>query len=143
MTGAAYIVFFYSLFALLATIVNIGSQAAFIAIYSQSYAIEISILVGTALGLLVKYILDKTYIFRFKTENLSHDGQLFFLYTVMGIATTILFWGVEYLFYVIFKTDIMRYVGGCIGLAIGYMAKYQLDKRFVFMKATTQSTYYE
>ena len=26
----------------------------------------------------------------------------------------------------------MRYVGGVIGLAIGYWAKYRLDKRFVF-----------
>jgi hypothetical protein len=26
----------------------------------------------------------------------------------------------------------MRYVGGCIGLAIGYVIKYRLDKRYVF-----------
>jgi len=26
----------------------------------------------------------------------------------------------------------MRYVGGVIGLAIGYYVKYQLDKRYVF-----------
>jgi hypothetical protein len=26
----------------------------------------------------------------------------------------------------------MRYLGGVIGLTIGYLAKYHLDKRFVF-----------
>jgi hypothetical protein len=27
----------------------------------------------------------------------------------------------------------MRYLGGVIGLAIGYLTKYHLDKRFVFI----------
>ncbi|HMU91334.1 MAG TPA: GtrA family protein, partial [Pseudomonadales bacterium] len=31
-----------------------------------------------------------------------------------------------------FATKEMRYLGGIIGLAIGYLAKYHLDKRYVF-----------
>jgi hypothetical protein len=27
----------------------------------------------------------------------------------------------------------MRYIGGVLGLSIGYYIKYQLDKRFVFV----------
>ena len=32
----------------------------------------------------------------------------------------------------IFETKEMRYLGGVIGLAIGYLTKYHLDKRYVF-----------
>ncbi|MEL7013152.1 MAG: GtrA family protein, partial [Pseudomonadota bacterium] len=30
------------------------------------------------------------------------------------------------------RTDLMRELGAVIGLTIGYVTKYQLDKRFVF-----------
>ena len=32
----------------------------------------------------------------------------------------------------VFETKEMRYLGGVLGLAIGYLAKYHLDKRYVF-----------
>ena len=32
----------------------------------------------------------------------------------------------------IWQTDLMRELGAVIGLAIGYVVKFQLDKRFVF-----------
>lgn len=54
------------------------------------------------------------------------------LYTVMGIFTTIIFLAFEFGFHAIFETKEMRYVGGVIGLMIGYICKYYLDKRFVF-----------
>ena len=43
-----------------------------------------------------------------------------------------IFWGLEFGFNWVFHTKEMRYLGGIIGLAIGYLIKYQLDKRFVF-----------
>jgi hypothetical protein len=39
---------------------------------------------------------------------------------------------VEFGFDYLFKTTEARYIGACIGLAIGYIIKYRLDKRFVF-----------
>jgi hypothetical protein len=50
----------------------------------------------------------------------------------MGLATTFIFWGFEFGFQHLFETKEMRYLGGIIGLAIGYLTKYQLDKRYVF-----------
>jgi hypothetical protein len=50
----------------------------------------------------------------------------------MGLATTVIFWGFEFGFHHIFETKEMRYLGGVIGLAIGYVTKYHLDKRYVF-----------
>ena len=32
-----------------------------------------------------------------------------------------------------FASDLMRYVGGVIGLSIGLYVKYQLDKKYVFV----------
>lgn len=134
MSAATRLALLYSLFAAIATVVNIGVQMLCIALYSGAYAVEISILVGTACGLPVKYVLEKRYIFVFRTDNLAHDGRLFVVYTIMGVFTTLLFWGVEYAFHLIFATDLMRYVGGVTGLCIGYAVKYQLDKRYVFVK---------
>jgi putative flippase GtrA len=123
----------YALFAAIATLANIGSQALTVAVYHGPYAIPLSVFVGTGVGLLLKYVLDKRYIFRFKSTGLGHDGRLFVLYTLMGLVTTAIFWGAEYAFYAFFGTAQMRYVGGTIGLAIGYFSKYRLDKRYVFV----------
>ena len=122
----------YALLAAIATATNIGAQAGFLLIYAGAYAIALSIMVGTGIGLIVKYVLDKHYIFRFKAENATHDGKIFILYASTGVLTTAVFWGFELSFYSLFGTDQMRYLGGVIGLAIGYVIKYELDKRFVF-----------
>ena len=122
----------YTAFAIVATFCNILAQDICSYIYSGPFYILISIIVGTGVGLVIKYILDKKYIFKYKTQNAQHDGKVFMLYTLMGIFTTIIFWGFEFGFHAIFATKEMRYVGGVIGLMIGYICKYYLDKRFVF-----------
>jgi len=120
------------MFALIATVSNIGAQVLVVRSYSGAFDIPTSVLVGTGVGLAVKYFLDKRYIFRFRTRNFAHDTQTFALYTVMGLATTFIFWGFELGFHHFFETTEMRYFGGTIGLVIGYLAKYQLDKHYVF-----------
>ncbi len=122
----------YAIFALIATAANIGAQDLVIRTYSGAFDIPASVIVGTGVGLVVKYILDKRYIFRFRARGVAHDTQTFALYTVMGLATTVIFWGFEFGFHHIFETKEMRYLGGVIGLAIGYVTKYYLDKRYVF-----------
>ena len=122
----------YAIFALIATAANIGAQDLVIRTYSGAFDILASVIVGTGVGLVVKYILDKLYIFRFQARSVAHDTQTFALYTVMGLATTVIFWGFEFGFHHIFETKEMRYLGGVIGLAIGYLTKYHLDKRYVF-----------
>ena len=122
----------YAIFALIATAANIGAQDLVIRTYSGAFDILASVVVGTGVGLVVKYILDKRYIFRFRARSVAHDTQTFALYTVMGLATTVVFWGFEFGFHHIFETKEMRYLGGVIGLTIGYLTKYHLDKRYVF-----------
>lgn len=124
----------YTAFAMVATFCNIIAQDISSYIYVGNFYIFISIFVGTGVGLIVKYILDKKYIFKYKTHNTKHDGKVFMLCTIMGIFTTIIFWGFEFGFHAAFGTKEMRYVGGIIGLMIGYICKYYLDKHFVFRK---------
>jgi putative flippase GtrA len=132
MSRAARIALLYTLFAAISTVANIGAQDLLLRVAHFDYAVALSVLFGTGVGLVVKYVLDKRYIFAFQTRDLGHDGRLFVLYTLMGVVTTAIFWGFEFGFDALFGTREMRYLGGVIGLALGYLAKYRLDKRFVF-----------
>ncbi|MEO0564820.1 MAG: GtrA family protein, partial [Chloroflexota bacterium] len=81
---------------------------------------------------IIKYVLDKRWIFHDTATGVKTHGQKFFLYTAMGLITTAIFWGIEAAFWLIWYTDIMRELGAVIGLSIGYVVKYELDRRFVF-----------
>lgn len=132
MLASAKLAIKYAIFALIATAANIGAQDLVIRIYFGTAHILVSIIVGTGAGLVVKYILDKRYIFRFHTRSIAQNTQTFILYSVMGVVTTAVFWGFEFGFHHIFQTKEMRYLGGIIGLVGGYLIKYHLDKRYVF-----------
>lgn len=123
----------YALFALIATIGNILTQDIYIYLDSGQFSLYSSILLGTIVGLLIKYFLDKKYVFKYETASKKRNAQMFFLYSVMGIFTTLIFWGVELAFHYIFATKEMRYFGGVLGLIIGYIVKYNLDQRYVFI----------
>lgn len=124
----------YAMLALLSIAANIGTQDVVVHLYHGSFAVVLSVFMGTGVGLVVKYVLDKRYIFGFKADNVAHDGRIFVLYTLMGVFTTSIFWGFEFAFHHVFATDGMRYLGGVMGLVIGYFLKYELDKRYVFRR---------
>lgn len=128
----------YLLFAAIATAVNIGTQWLVVRTFPwPALSMYAAIAAGTLTGLVVKYVLDKKWIFRFVTKGNLHGSRTFVLYTVMGGVTTLIFWGSELVFELLFRTEAMRYVGAVIGLSIGYVAKYRLDKRFVFINGAT------
>ena len=123
----------YAFLALIAMATNIGTQDLTTRIYGGAFHIPVSMIAGTAVGLFVKYVLDKRFIFSFRANSVAHDGYIFVLYTVMGILTTAMFWIVELGFDHLFSTREMRYVGAALGLTLGYVTKYRLDKRYVFV----------
>ena len=51
----------------------------------------------------------------------------------MGIFTTIIFWGTEIIFNTLSQSPYAKYLGAVIGLSIGYVIKYFLDKKYVFI----------
>lgn len=130
--SSAALVFWYSLFAAIAMAANFLSQEMVVRAYTGFGAIPLSVAVGTLVGLVTKFMLDKKYIFRHTATSAKAHGKLFVLYVAMGGITTAIFWGSEFLFHLIWGTNLMRYLGGAMGLVIGYTAKYHLDKRLVF-----------
>ncbi len=130
----------YTALALVAMATNIGSQELTVRAYHGPFQIALSVFIGTGVGLVVKYLLDKAFIFRFRARDKLHDAQTFGLYTMTGVVTTAIFWGFEFSFDQIFQSKDMRYLGGLIGLAIGYWTKYRLDKRYVFGPGPKQGT---
>ena len=122
----------YAILALIATATNICAQDITFRLYAGPFDLWLAIVVGTGVGLVVKYVLDKRYIFSFKAKDVAHDAQVFMLYSLMGVVTTFIFWGFEFGFNHLFQTRKMSYLGGVLGLAIGYLVKYHLDRRYVF-----------
>lgn len=122
----------YSLFAGLAILANLLAQMAFGQVYQGPGELWASLAVGTLVGLVVKYSLDKRWIFSFPVRDLEHDAITFMTYGTTGLVTTAIFWGTEWLFDWIFATHEMRYLGGALGLSAGYMLKYRLDRRYTF-----------
>jgi putative flippase GtrA len=130
--SGAQIALRYAAFAVIATIANLGAQRVVLAALDMQGELALAILAGTAVGLVVKYVLDKRWIFFDESTGLAAHGRKFTLYTAMGVVTTLIFWGFETAFWFIWRTDLMRETGAVIGLAIGYGVKYELDRRFVF-----------
>ena len=89
--------------------------------------------IGTLAGLIVKYVLDKKFIFYHEIKDKKDDAKKFALYSLMGVFTTIIFWGIEIAFNYFSQEPNAKYIGAIIGLSIGYVIKYFLDKKFVFI----------
>ncbi len=121
----------YSLFCLISMGANIGVQLLVHIIYSGPQSLFIAMLFGTGAGLITKYILDRNWIFEHHSTDLVHETRTAMLYIIMGIVTTLVFWTVEWSFDHMLGTN-YRYLGAAVGLSIGYVAKYFLDRRFVF-----------
>jgi putative flippase GtrA len=124
----------YAGFAVLATIANLATQRAVLAIgdVATPTLFVAAMGLGTLIGLVVKYVLDKRWIFYDRTAGAKAQGAQFALYTAMGLVTTAIFWVTETVFWVIWGTDLAREIGAVLGLSVGYVTKYLLDRRYVF-----------
>lgn len=125
----------YALFAALATVMNIASQWVSLALYRGPLSLPLAMAFGTATGLGLKYVLDKRWIFRDPGSGIGLHARKFTAYTLMGVVTTAIFWATELAFDAARPDGRWRFVGAALGLAIGYSAKYRLDRRFVFRAA--------
>lgn len=124
----------YLLFACIATIVNLSTQYPFFKLFKGFWVLYLAMLVGTLGGLATKYWLDKRWIFYYQPTSKSDDLSKFGLYSLMGVLTTTIFWGSEILFFHYVDLPNAQLWGGALGLLIGYVTKYLLDKKFVFNK---------
>lgn len=125
----------YGAFAAISIGVNLGVQWVTSALLAGGYAIIVALLAGTLAGLIVKYALDKRYIFRCHTTSGIHELRTFIVYSLLSVATTVIFWGFELGFAAVFRTVAARYLGGALGLVIGYAVKFVLDRTYTFARA--------
>ncbi|RUM75583.1 MAG: GtrA family protein [Sulfurovum sp.] len=123
----------YSLFAGISTLFNLLFQYMSFSMYTGFASIYLALFIGTFAGLVVKYLLDKNFIFYHVTTTQKENVKNFGLYSLMGIFTTMIFWGTEIGFDTVFEDENAKYIGGLIGLAVGYVIKYFLDKKYVFV----------
>lgn len=124
----------YVAFCLVALASNVLVQAIFHELlHSPNW---LSIGSGTATALILKYILDRNYIFYANDKGLSGDLYRFYIYTLFGLFTTLLFWAVEWTFIKLFSNQYARYIGATVGASIGYVLKYLMDRRWVFKTRT-------
>lgn len=122
----------YAAFAVIATIANLATQRFVLQFGETVVHFAWAVGGGTIVGLVIKYVLDKRWIFFDLERGVKNHGRKFSLYTAMGLVTTLIFWGTETAFWLIWKTEMMRELGAILGLSIGYVVKYNLDRRFVF-----------
>ena len=122
----------YALFAVLATVANLVTQRLIFAVIDHEIRFLSALVAGTGVGLVLKYVLDKKWIFFDAAQPLAAETRKFSLYTLTGVGTTLIFWGSEAAFWLIWQTQFMRETGAVLGLTIGYVIKYNLDRRYVF-----------
>lgn len=126
------LIFRYAAFAVVAMVANLATQRAVLQFGDTGAHFAAAVGAGTVVGLVIKYRLDKRWIFYDVETGVKNHSRKFSLYTAMGIVTTAIFWGTETAFWLIWQTDMMRELGATLGLSVGYVVKYNLDRRFVF-----------
>ena len=82
----------YGTFAAIATLANLGAQRLVLSLGDGPLFYAVAVVVGTGLGLVVKYALDKRWIFADVETGLRAHSRKFSLYTAMGLVTTAIFW---------------------------------------------------
>ena len=123
----------YIIFAVISTIINLAFQYLSFVAYSGFLALYIAMFMGTLAGLVAKYIMDKKYIFYHEVEDKKDDAKKFMLYSLMGVFTTVIFWSTEIAFDALMDAGYAKYIGAVVGLSVGYVIKYFLDKKYVFI----------
>ncbi len=96
------------------------------------YNLHIAMFSGTLVSLLLKYFLDRKYIFCFSPKNKNDEGFKFVIYSALGLFTTSIFWVIEFAFDYFFVCEYFKYIGAILGLSLGYFVKFFLDKKYVF-----------
>jgi putative flippase GtrA len=126
----------YAAFAVVSIAVNLLTQGFVTVLDPTPWSFWTALFAGTGAGLVVKYLLDKQYIFR--AHHITRPAELgrnFLRYASTGLATTAVFWGIQVAFHLGFPSwPDAKYAGGAIGLTLGFVWKYHLDRRYVFAK---------
>ena len=118
-------------FAVLAIAANLLAQETIMRI-APAAPLPVALVVGTGVGFVAKYLLDKHFVFFDASRSPTEEVRKVALYGLSCVATTLVFWAFEVGFFAIWGTGQAKYAGAILGLGLGYGLKYGLDRRFVF-----------
>ena len=102
------LIFRYLVFAILATFVNLSVQRIIFWYGDSNSIFALALALGGAMGLVVKYILDKRWVFEDIRPGVEEHSKKFPLYILIGVFSTLIFWVTETIFWLTWKTDLMR-----------------------------------
>lgn len=128
----------YCAFAAVAMTVNLSAQwivlrmGLLVPHVPGFFVVTAATAVGTAAGLLLKYGLDKRFIFQDRTTGARAHARRFSLYAAGGLFTTAIPYGLELVARGFYPRGPAVLIAGAVGLIIGYAVKFRLDRRFVF-----------
>ncbi|PJI91468.1 putative flippase GtrA [Yoonia maricola] len=125
----------YAISAVVSVVANLVAQQ-FTVVGMPAAPLMASIIVGTIVGFIVKYVIDKTWTFREAYTTHKGEARRITLSGLFSVLTTLIFWAFELGFYAVWQTDFAKYTGAVVGLSIGYIIKFWLDRRHVFREAT-------
>ncbi len=98
------------------------------------------VLVGSLLGVgvsyIVKFFLDKFIVFKKKDTQFKQTSKEFIKYFLFAIFTTVINVGGQYLLMNLFLIDYV--IAAIVPLAIGYIVKFLLDRKYVFRENDPQ-----
>lgn len=129
--ASSSIVLRYLAFAAISTGANLLAQEA-ASRAAPGAPLAFAMLVGTAVGFAVKYVLDKRWIFQDPYTTRNEELRKVWYYGLFSVLTTLIFWGFEVAFWTVWGTNTAKYTGAVLGLSIGYALKFVLDRRFTF-----------
>lgn len=124
----------YAATAVLSVVANLLAQEMTVRGAPHTH-LMVSIVVGTLVGFLIKYVVDKTWTFQERYTTPFGEAQRITLSGLFSVVTTLIFWAFELGFHAIWQTDFAKYLGAVLGLGIGYTVKFWLDRRHVFRES--------
>ncbi len=95
-------------------------------------AYVLALFCGTAMGWIVKYTLDKHYVFKHETHSRVQLAGNMATHASTGVIFTLVFWTIETLFLLFVDIPGAMYLGAIVGLSLSYLLRYQVDRLIVF-----------
>lgn len=91
--------------------------------------------VGLFSGFVLKYLLDKKFVFNDGYENRKTETKKAGMYALMSLLCTVISIGITAFVKYTFGPERAKDIGWFLGLLIGYTLKFYLDKRYVFKQS--------
>jgi len=92
----------------------------------------VGMVVAVGITYIIKFFLDKYIVFKKSGSELKDTSKEFGKYFIFAILTTLLNLGIQFILTNVFHAPLV--VSVSVALGVGYLAKFFLDRKYVFNK---------